>query len=472
MSVNYDSFIDTYYKSAEVLKEKWQSGIKTLPFVTNNESVFDSRCGLSGLTGLFLRLISQDGIKPIDNIEESLVKPLGAYLKDLRWDDTRIAKFIDVVRDQFEVNGNLNLSKVAFMKYTPTANSNYFPTKRERDKYANGTQRIANYLFSLGGNQTHDIPGCESQNLFMDIVENALKSQTSKDENEDCYFTPLFLRKRFQSDLEWLLWHEDCVIQKYLPLFLYYYAALSIIYTLIHTSCKKTIQAEKCDVICAILKGEKASENHDAVLQGWMKIQPKDQMNTIFGRVLAMDICNTILGGNVGFYPEILERFNETPFEENKETLEKILTRYQEDKRNILIERRKNEKSVGDLISTDIQSYEEFIYKLEHICCRFQSNDYVPRIKKKVYDFLAIRLIELRRSNYVIAIDNELLVFLIALATKSKKTKLETVYKSLQDYGLRFNRASRQAIEAYLLKLNLLDRKSDSGEAQYVKVVL
>lgn len=472
MSVYYELYRSKYYNSKDELNEMWQSGIRTLPFASNVQSVFDSRCGLSGLTGLFLRLISKDGVKPIDNIEESLVKPLGTYLKNLRWDDTRIAKFIDVVRDQFEVNGNLNLSKVAFMKYHPVAQTNYFSSEKERNKYVNGTKKIANLLYALGGNVTHDIPGSDSQNLFMQIVESALKENIDKEDTEELFYTPVFLRKNFQSDLEWLLSQEDCVIQKYLSLFLYYYAALSIIHTLIHTSYKECKPAEKCDIICAILKGEKASENHDAVIDGWMKVQPKDQMNTIFGRVLAMDICNSILGGNIGFYHEIIAKFNETQFEENKEVLEKILSKYQEDKRYILTEKRKNEKSLGDPIPADIQSYEEFIKKLEHLCCSLQSNSYVTRLKKKVYDFLAIRLIELRRSNYVMTIDNELLIFLIALSTKSKKTKLENVYKLLQNYGLRFNRASRQAIETYLLKLNLLDRKSDSGEAQYVKVVL
>ena len=65
-----------------------------------------------------------------------------------------------------------------------------------------------------------------------------------------------------------------------------------------------------------------------------------------------------------------------------------------------------------------------------------------------------------------------MLVFLIAMLTKNKRTKLDDLYKRFVDYGIVFNRGSRIAIEAYLMKLNLLDRKSDSGEAQYVTVIL
>ena len=93
-------------------------------------------------------------------------------------------------------------------------------------------------------------------------------------------------------------------------------------------------------------------------------------------------------------------------------------------------------------------------------------------MRKKFIDVLSIRFLQLRRGNYVLVLDNEMLLFLIAMITKSERVKLENMYKGFKEYGIVFNLGTRNAIEAYLLKLNLLDRKSDSGEAQYVKVVL
>ena len=93
-------------------------------------------------------------------------------------------------------------------------------------------------------------------------------------------------------------------------------------------------------------------------------------------------------------------------------------------------------------------------------------------MRKKIIDLLSVRFLQIRRGNFVLVLDNEMLTFLVALFTKSKKTKLDELYKLFNSYGICFNRGSRLAIEEYLLKLNLLDRKSDSGEAQYVTVVL
>ena len=56
--------------------------------------------------------------------------------------------------------------------------------------------------------------------------------------------------------------------------------------------------------------------------------------------------------------------------------------------------------------------------------------------------------------------------------TKNKRVKLEDLYKTFNSYGIYFNRGTRIAIESYLLKLHLLERKSDAGEAEYVRVIL
>ena len=182
-----------------------------------------------------------------------------------------------------------------------------------------------------------------------------------------------------------------------------------------------------------------------------------------------------MLNGNVGFYADVLERLTETPFEENKALCDELLTRYQTEKRAALLAR-KSERHIAEDFSEkvfNVQSYEEFLQSLEQLCVELQSPSYTSRMRKKVNDMLGVRLLQnRRRSGYVLALDNEMLTFLIALFTQSNKTKLEDMYRKFNSYGIHFNRESRLAIEEYLLKLNLLDRKSDSGEAQYVTVIL
>lgn len=471
MKVSFDAYKGTYYVKGE-LTEKWQSSIRTLPFVSNVQARFDKKCGLYGITGEFFRLIQHTGNKIIVKDENSILGPIKKYLDELGWASAQIDQFLDIVKDVFFIDNTLNLVKTEFIKYYPLISDSAQLTKKEHDKYQNGTKRISQLLSSLARNYMLHAPNVDD-NIFTSIVDKALQQETNcMTEDATDYYTFPFLQQMFKEDLEWMLRQDDTTVSKNIPLLLYYYLCTSIIQGIYYTSSRHIEEITKCEPMFFILKAEKASENHDAVKKGWDAKMPRTTLDCIYGKVLAMDICNTILQqGAVGFYHDILARMSQTPFEDNRETLSSILDAYQRDKREIL-ERRSTEKNPGDPIDISINSYEEFIVKLEQLCRELQSYTYGTRIKKKVYDTLGVRLLERRRSKYVLVLDNEMLIFMIAMITKGRKTKLEDLYKGFLKYGIQFNRSSRLEIEEYLLKLNLLDRKSDSGEAQYVKVVL
>ena len=92
----------------------------------------------------------------------------------------------------------------------------------------------------------------------------------------------------------------------------------------------------------------------------------------------------------------------------------------------------------------------------------------------RVNNLMKVRLLQTRqgRGSSVLVLDEDMLTFLIAMVTKEERCKLKDMYEKFKEYGIRFDLHTRQAIEDQLLKLNILERKSDSGEAQYVKIVL
>ena len=53
-----------------------------------------------------------------------------------------------------------------------------------------------------------------------------------------------------------------------------------------------------------------------------------------------------------------------------------------------------------------------------------------------------------------------------------KKLKLNELFKEFELRGLFFDRDSQTKIVQLYEKLNLLEKKSDSGDAQYVKSIL
>ena len=478
MKVDKQKYVDNYHEKGK-FKDNWQQGIKLLPFSTQSaSSAFDKRCSLQGTIGAFVRLVDPDGAMPIDNFEQSVLEPVSTYLKKKRMEDGQIQEFLNVVRDVFWVNGNLNIADASFFKFIPLVSEDSRVTDAEKKKYSDGQRKMAEYLramllvpVKLGSNG--------SQNYFLKVIADALAERMFDDGRKTPgakeYVVPPYISKSFTEDLHWLLNESEQVQVKYLHLFLHFYACYSITQAIFLFSSDKndgeaTARPEK---LYFILASEKTSMTHDAVLYGWAsKIQQKKILEKLFGRMQALDIANSILGGDKGFYPEVLEELKKTPFEENQEVLKEILVEYESEKTKLLKERTtEKEQTVRDF-NPDITSYEEFLRQLEKCCVELQSVSYVARFKKKVMDVMNIRFLQSRKGNHVLVLDNEMLTFLIALVTKGQKVKLEEMYQRFNDYGIYFNRETRSAIEEFLLKMNLLDRKSDSGEVQYVRAVL
>lgn len=473
MKIDIEAYNEHYHLSGKFI-DNWQEGIKLLPFNSNPTSAYDKKCGIQGTTGEFIRLWNNDGTKPIDDFEVSAVEPVSDYLSSKKqMQNTQIQEFIRMMRDIMYVNGNLNITDSTFLKYLPLVPNDERISVKDKKKYSDGQRKLANYLYSMLPNEMYNTNHLENKNLFSKILQEALTSfgDTSEDVKRKDYIVLPFIRNSFKNDLQWMLEQEEAVKIKYLHHLLHFYACYAVTQAIVRISAKDRNSCDAPVPFYFILNSERASVNHDAVVRGWSYHIPKSTLDKLYGKSQALDILNSVLGGNVGFYNNVLEKLNETEFEDNRVLCNELLFKYQEEKRDVFNHRTSESGSIEE-IEIDVHSYDEFINTLEYLCTGLQSPSYVSRMRKKVIDLLSVRFLQSRRGNFVLTIDNEMLTFLIALFTKSKKTKLEDMYKLFNNYGIYFNRGSRLAIEEYLLKLNLLDRKSDSGEAQYVTVVL
>lgn len=136
----------------------------------------------------------------------------------------------------------------------------------------------------------------------------------------------------------------------------------------------------------------------------------------------------------------------------------------------MLNERDTEPHPIADKKEININSYEEFVNLLLDRCLTYQSIDY-PRMKVALYSLVSIKMFEKRRDYNVLVLDEEMLLFLVAMMAKEDRIRMEELYKRFHEYGIDFSFQTKNAISDYLLKLNLLERKSDSGGAQYVRVV-
>lgn len=478
MKIDYKNYEDYYCPNGK-FKDNWQECIKILPFISFAHIKFDKNCGLLGLVGEYIRRQYSTRINPIDNFKTQIAESLKNYLKEKNMPNEQIEKFIKITENLLIYNENIKPIDSFFLRYLPLVPKDDYINQKEKEDYERGINKIVDYLLSLGNTKEISSPSTHNDsNLFIKILKESLENNAKKsitNKSELTYYILPYIKETFKSDLKWFLNLDDAIIVKYIPLLLYFYTCYSIVQIIIYllNRINKDISSDKPVSLYFLLSTEKASLNSEAILNGFMSKISKENLSYLFAKVQALDIVNCLLKNDkTMLYPQIIEKLSETSFEENKNVCIQVLKNYYENKKSILAKRQNAQELEFDDDFFSLENYEDFINKLEKICVSSISKEYTTKLPNKIYDLLNIRFLQQRRENKVLVLDNEMLIFLIALFTRSEKTKLTDVYRRFNDYGICFSRNTKLAIESLLLKLNLLDIKSDAGEAQYVRVIL
>lgn len=455
--------------------------IKLLPFTLNplSGNLYDISCGLLGVASEFYRLYTKSTVKTMTSAEDAsavIKEELRAQFKMI---DEDIERFIAVFQDVLFDNNKLNVIDPAFFAFAPMR---FFDKDskeiKKYNKYRSGQPKIANYYLSMAEN-------CKIafEEAPRDIFSQTIIDCLQKDEKfsiqaiEDKYFVLPFIKESFAKDIKWLVTQSNGVIVKYLPLFLHFYACYSLIQTLAFMNKNNwKYTTDKPLPIYYMLTSEKVTASADGVRKGWSasNLLSDTFLDKMSSYAQALDILNTLFEDNEELltFQDIRKRFEAMEWNDDaKQFCDDILNNYQISKRLLLEKRGTETNTLPEQTNFNVNSYDEFMDCLLDLCIKLQSKDY-PRMKHAMYSMADIRLLMRRREHKVLAFDEELILFLIAMVTKGERVRLDELYRRFDAYGILFSFQTKNAISEYLLNLNLLERKSDSGEAQYVRIIL
>lgn len=478
MKLNFTEFQNKYITGRGTPKEKfhdeWASHLSLFPFTTNNENDFyDKNCSLLSTAGAFFRKLCGDADLTINNFEE-----LKNYARSYLIDQENMAEesadaYLDILRDVFYQEKAISVTNSSLLKYVPLI-------PREEKKYSNGHQKFAQYLCSLNGEK--DAFAGEKRNredLFTQTLREALQAAKQqgkgrKGDGGSRFMISRGIREKFHEDYSWLMQQKETDIVKYLPLLFHFYICISFIQTVSCVLNGGSLHSQESPAqFFMVLNSERVSMNHKAI-GIWEQLMGHAQLEQLFGKVQALDILNCLLSGdgvdNVGLVPEILEKLEEFPFAETKDELEDVLRFYYEKKTGTL--KGRNDDFYKKYVTDDftVCSYHDFVAKLQRLCVKLTPKEYRKKVPARFNALFKMRFVQTRRGRTLPVLDNEMLIFLMILATRGKRTKLQSAYNEIQKYGIYFNQNTKLCIEEYLLKMNLLERKSDSGEAKFVHI--
>ncbi|MGE6486902.1 DNA phosphorothioation-dependent restriction protein DptG [Paenisporosarcina sp. NPDC076898] len=101
------------------------------------------------------------------------------------------------------------------------------------------------------------------------------------------------------------------------------------------------------------------------------------------------------------------------------------------------------------------------------------SSEVIEKYGRNLEDLGSSQFIKSRGSTgQVLNIKHDFLLLLTAVSVKNKRIPLNDLFLEFRKRGIALDRYSKKEIITLLDKLNILDKKSDSGDAHYVKPIL
>lgn len=366
----------------------------------------------------------------------------------------------------------LNLLVNEYLDNNNLKNSSYaqlfqFYSLSDNKNEAKGEKKIAQFLNSIFFKDLDLNSFIEDQsansNIFLDYIcsnlENMDEVQTKKD-----FCMPSSLEvviNIFKEDFNFLSKNHKSFLIENFDLFLAYYFFLYLNQFIIKAS-NSSVNRE-LEETYYLLDWESGSKNRDAYKKGYSSI--KKRLDNLIFNLNVVEQTNTILGTHNLLPSELIEYVNNLDME-HKNSFIKYLRIWIGELRELKrFEHINLDDNLENLIKCLRKTIEMDYSEKKASISRFSIN--VSTIGNKY--FLKRR----GRMGYTLNMNQDLLMLITAISIGDKeKILISDLFKEYEKRGIFFDSKSKEEILEKLNNLNLINKKSDSGDMQYVKSVL
>ncbi len=231
-----------------------------------------------------------------------------------------------------------------------------------------------------------------------------------------------------------------------------------------------------------LLENEQTSRSREGFRSGWNMLE--DRIKQLFSHVCTLEMLNYIKinGTTLGSYREMSKKYNSLNEESQEKLLDKVsilIKFYQEKIKPITgwdecfsqLKMKPNYKNAKS-------PFDKLVYKFWYMVdFQFQNSG-----RKARYDDYSSWFIEYAKANfikrrgrvgYTLKLEQEMLLFMTKLCVgEEDKIRLKTLWDRLADRGIHLDETSKIGVVEIFEKINLLEKKSDSGDAQFVRSIL
>lgn len=456
-----------YKSNIEALKDSMKIDGKTpkhtinkrtpfLPFKTREPERAKFKRGFLGISGEVGRLVTGKKLFKDMNLEDSIDK----IISEVRCDNDEDLLYLKKLISEYLMNqdGDLNIFHAFILQYV----------KFTEGSEAKGEESIAKFIYDVILNRNSNLKRIfenkNSENIIIKLILEKLDTLEDRKE-EKSYINNLdFISKVANEDLEFMMNHEEFFLKNFQNILAYYYFYY-ITQLVVKLNKKSKADYTIPEEIYYLLDSEKASNNRRSVNKGYKLI--KNESRNLLLNMNLVEHLNFIFGVEGQNFRNIYEIYELMDSIEKKEVLRALnewIDIYREcfNLNTINIEIINYEDGVKIL-------YDSLNEQLSKKTMQGTASRYsiaLETIGKKY--FLKRRGVH----GYMLNMTQEMLLLITAVSIKEEKITLKALFSEYERRGIFLDQYSKEVVVELLSKLNLIDKKSDSGDAQYVKAIL
>ncbi|MGQ3380774.1 DNA phosphorothioation-dependent restriction protein DptG [Priestia endophytica] len=429
---------------------------KILPYTTKNNKIES----FWGITGAFSREITSK--KKISFDKHSVFEKVLSIVSNKEKNSNTLLNVLDEIF--FDEDDELVIAHPQFFNYIISDKkqsdvgkflASIFSTEEVREKFIN------TYNHS-------------PQNVLLKLLHDSLPDLKDAEHGKDSYVNYLeHIRTRFEKDLMFLLQNEKLFIEHFQQLLQYYY--FHYVNQLVLHLDNFFKETPNIFPLFYNLDWENRLQSRRNYKEGWKVVESK--LNRLFAHINCLEMINYIRGKEEFMGYKQFEDYVGELDEHQREKLNKeLLALIKEYKDRVLdVPWSIYVEPPQQYSEPCLNSVRSLFYHIDFQFKHSTSRKSVPKeFCKGFYEFAKKTF--LKQSGplgYTLNLKQEYIIFLTKICIGEKsKLALNDLFSEFEYRGIYLDRDSRKKLVELYEKLNLLEKKSDSGDAQYVKYIL
>lgn len=451
-----------YKKEKKQLIHKFGKNFKVVPFNTTGRDRLGEDLDLDSIVGEFSRILSNTYLKSKIDLE--------TISKEILSQDS-FSSNSEEFKNEFKYILKLFIENNLQVKAIKDPSFYRFLIK---DSSTKSILDYADYIYSClykNNSKVEDFfSNSRSYDLISKQISKILEKKLTKTEglnlnklfNQEYYQV---LIEKFNDDLIYLTEYPDYFL-KNIKIFFNFYLMI-FIYKLTYNICLENDgNFEVGQKLYFAYESEKTNEQRRVKDSGFKNF--KDKTQQIYYHITTLEHFNIIFDKENYFYKDLEKIYNEI---KNKYEFSISINLWLEDYK----EATGPEKS--SYIYNENDDFKTFYKGYMDVIAEAHKDNNRNNTGKRLH----ITLESISKANflkkrgplgYTFNIDQNFLFLLVAIITKKERIILKKFFDELELRGIFLDNLSKRKIVEILEKNNLIEKKSDSGEAQYVKSIL